>query len=458
MTTPYKPEIIPVPGIGEELQKALAPLTDAFLKRQRLELDKQELKQRQQEFKLRQDSAMHERAQLEQTGEALRQMMIVADAQQVPLGDVLGGVLQGMPGAASLAPPDAMTQGLGPLAQAFQGIPAAAIPQAIQLSPDLRKRIFEQQTERKADTAITNAVMSVPEGPKREIARSFLNLKKMGLDLPVETQRAFWPELFPPDMDPAVMSVALKYGVAGGLAWGQIRSLFHLPKNPLVSDDFRFPITLNSKQTEKQMTAAMHYKSMSLNGPLIDKLVDQTGGISVPAQVKRAFDATQASSGGITGFFSNMGAMVLNGLIPPEQQQLIQAQFAWTNSYRYLVSGQQTSDREFNVILNTVSESSFDSPEVKAQKRAFRHVMTEAAHDLSTGNLLPTQAAGKVLQQAQAMGLDPRLLQVLQQHMTDAAKFEASGAPALFTRDPNDAQTEEARRLILEMIMRDTKP
>lgn len=445
-------QVIQVPGIGEELQKAVGPLIDVYQKRRQLELQEQELKLRQQEFKQRQEEAQAKEAQLGQTGEALRAMLIAQDSQQFPAASFPAPIGLGE----ALTPPGATFTGVGPIAQAVMNAPAAAIPAAVQLSPDIRRQILEQRATREADQVLATEVAKIKDPQQREAFQSFISLKRGGIDLPVAVQQTLFPSLYAQGVDPEIMNAALRYGVAGGLSWGQVRSLFKLPKNELLSDDFKFPVTLQRNQ--KQMTAEMHYTSMARNGPLIDKLVDETGGITALAQIKRAFDATQASSGGVTGFFANIGAMVLNGVLSPKQQQLVQAQFAWTNSYRYLVSGQQTSDREFMVILNTVAEGAGDSPEVKAQKRAFRQVMTEAARRLATGQTQPTTAADEVLQQAKALGFPPELIQVLQQQKEDATKFQAQGGPPLLTRDPEDAQSEAARQLILQMIMTGGKP
>src|SRR3990167_2682177 len=106
--------------------------------------------------------------------------------------------------------------------------------------------------------------------------------------------------------------------------------------------------------------------------------------------------------------------------------------------------------------MNTISEAPGDSPEVKAQKRLFRQTMTEAAGRLSRGDATPTEATSTLLQQAQSLGLPEDFLEVLRQQHRDAKRFQASGQtpPPFLSRDPADAESEEARRLILDMILR----
>lgn len=455
MTNPI--QVVKVEGIGDSLQKAVAPLIEAYQRRQQLEMEAERLKLEQQKIKLAEQQRLEEQAQLGQQGQALLQMVAAQDAQQTIMPELPNiqspiGLGSAFFGQAEAGRP---VTGFGPIAMAIRNTPVTAIPGVIEMSRDIRQSIMEQRAQRQADTALERTIQSFPK-EQQDRLRQYVAMKRGGADLPVEAQRALFPEFFPDNVDPNVMNSAIRLGVTSGLTWGQVRSVFggQVPKG-LIPDEFRFPITIGStKLSDKQMTASVHYQAMATAGPLLDRLIDQTGGLSIAAQLKRSFDVTQATSGGITGFLGNIGSMALQGVISSEQQQIVQAQFSWTNAYRYMVSGQQTSDKEFNVILNTVAESAFDKAEVKANKRAFRHAMQEAARRLASGERSPTQTADMLLQQAQTLGLSPELQRVLQQQRADAAAYEASGAnaPPQFSSDPAQAQQAESRRLIFDMI------
>lgn len=431
------------PQVARFLQFLLAGSQGAQ-RAQELELEKERLKQQRMEFSSKQSAHEQEQKLNAALGEGLRSILLQGQQQMVQAPEIP------LPTGTIPSQPMMVETTLG---TAVRQLPAGAVPAFVEQTKDIRADLIRQRNEKLADAAMTRALSTVRDPRHREVAQAMATFDRMGVDLPVEAQRAIWPDLFQANVDPAVMNSALRYGIAGGLDWGQIRSLFDLPRNEKIPDDFKFPLSLGGG-SEKRDVAAMHYASLSRNGPIIDRLIEETGGISIPAQVYRTLQATQASSGGITGLLANLTATGVNWVLSTEQQQLVNAQFAFTNSYRYLVSGQQTSDREFIVILNTIAESSGDEPEVMAQKKAFRQVMTEAAGALARGGR-PTDVANSVLTQARAMNLSPEAIAVLGQQAKDAQKFQASGvtAPPVMTRDPADAQAAESRRLILDMIM-----
>src|SRR5574342_1406208 len=220
MTHPI--QVIPVPSVGEELQKALAPVVDAYQRRQQLDLQQAELKLRQQQLKLAEAEREQQQAQLGATGEMLRSVLIAQDQQQVqmpqlpnipsPIGlgsafmggaeagrqvtgygpvalavaDTLSRVAtpQALPkaqaaptapapqaaaptgtpspaaiGTAFPAAPAPVAVAPGSVGAAIRNAPAAAIPQFVELSRDIRAQLIKQR-ETAATTAAAERAIS----------------------------------------------------------------------------------------------------------------------------------------------------------------------------------------------------------------------------------------------------------------------------------------------------------
>jgi len=454
MTHPI--QVVSVPGIGEELSKALSPMVEAYQRRQQLELQQQELKLRQQQMKMAEQERAAQQAQLGAAGEMLRSSLIAQDQQQVEMPQFPSVPSPtGMGNAFTNVEAGKQVTGYGPIAQAVRNAPAVAIPQFASLSQDIRAQLIKQRETREAATMVDRAIAARTDPAERESLQQYVAFKNGGVDLPVAAQQALFPKLFPQGVDPQIATAMLRFGVAGGLTWGQIRSQFGQASMPGgIPDDFRFPITTGAgaqKQTERQMVAQFHYNGMAFSGPLIDKLVygyvdDQgnqhagSGGLSEPALIKRAFDQATASGNTVTQFIGVLGQIGGNRLLSPEQRQLIDATNKFSNSLRYLMTGAQSNAQEFQIILNSISEWQTDDPATKAQKAAYRQVMTEAARQLAEGRTTREAAASRLVTQAQAMGLPPDFQATMKQWQSE------TGGPdnvPLYGRDPSQQMSNE---------------
>ena len=452
MTSPI--QVVPVPGIGDELQKAISPLIEAYQRRQQLELQQEQLKLRQQELKQQQAERKEQQAQLGATGEMLRTMLVAQDQEQVTMPDVpsipspigMGSAFMSLEGGRQVT-------GLGPIAMAARAAPATAIPGAVELSRDIRQTITEQRAGARADIALEGLIRQRTDPEEQASLRQLVHYRRFGIDLPIDAQRALFPKLFPQGVDPQVATAMLRFGVAGGLSWGQIRSQFGQPSVPGgIPDDFKFPITTGAaKGTERQQVAQFHYSGMSLSGPMIDRLVygyvdDQgnthegSGGMSEFAVMKRAADMAVNSGNTFTAFMGALGQIGGNRLLSDEQRALLDATYKYSNSLRYLMTGAQSNAQEFNIILNSIVEWQTDDAQTKAQKAAYRQVMTEAARNLAAGNITAAQAGNQLVQQAQSQGFNADFQQMMKSWSAAATD---GGTVPLLDGNPNHQMSNE---------------
>jgi len=393
---------------------------------QQLALQKEQLKQRQKEFDLEQQQQTY-------LGEAIRPALVQSEQATVPLPDLgsIFGMLGGTP-----------VQAITPLGQTAQRAPAAVIPQLEEQTRGLRQ-------EAAKDRGLQRALAGTPP-EHRKAVETLATYERIGVELPLGAKQTLFPDLFPSGVDPQVANAALRYGLTGEMTWGQIERLFPSIPSGIFPKDFKFtPILGGQRQTELQSKASMYLEQMTLSNQVLDDLEAQGVTISIPAQLQREL-RVRASGQGVFNLAASLGDMVLNLGLPPEQKQLINAMLRGGNAFRYQMSGQQTSDREFVSILSYYVESVGDDPVTRAQKKAFRLAVMEATRSVAQGGKSRVRAMDDILSLSQNLPADVQA--TLQNMRRYAEKEDRQPSQPVLTRDPvnpaSSAADDQIRALI----------
>jgi len=145
--------------------------------------------------------------------------------------------------------------------------------------------------------------------------------------------------------DPARLAQA-RAAFEGGTAktWGQARKLAGLAPTPSMPDSTTFTPATKIKATEQERRASTFQAMMETNGPILNALVDQTGGVSLPAAFLRTLQKG--------GTFE----IALSQITSPEQKQLVAAARQFIAAWQYFSSGQQINEGEYLRLLNATVE------------------------------------------------------------------------------------------------------
>ena len=425
--------IIQTPGDG------FGPLLQALITKQQLDLQKQEIKQRREEFELRQEEFAAQRGEMQNQLQSLLAGAMMGDAfaqQFVGADQNLRGAMDNGLSPEELQDPRLLgaTQGLTDARKLFDErvtgefrqrlatatpmqapmLRAAAPPQAL-AQTDVRESLDRLEAQRQFTKTSARLLNSVDDPAHKNALAFMLEYDRVGGSLTDTDKAALFPEVFGAGVDGQTIDRIVRTSILSGMPVGQTRLSYGVRNTiPGLPDDFRFPVNLGTTQTERRQVIGMHAASLRNNAGIIDEIEQAEGGISLPAQVHREMMVSSAMSGGLLGLAAGIGELGANWLtgLTGRQQELVAAQFNWANSYRYMVSGQQTSDREFGIILRTTMANVGDTPATIAQKRDFRNTMLAAAEAVSRGEITPVQSISQLQQAAAGLNLqsaDPEI-------------------------------------------------
>jgi len=446
------------PDLAGTFLTALLRGMEQAQERERLRLEEERLKLEKARQKQVAEQAAQETALREQTGAGLLAGLPALEPPEqatIPLPGPIGAqpfAQVPLPGGPfSTAAQGAMLAGATP--GAIPGLFREMLPLA-QEARVTRAEAAQARAARELETSVTG----LPEQQQGDVKR-FVAFKNAGVEVPVDMQRALFPSLFPEGVEPALWNVALKAAVLsdGALTMGQAARGVGI-KAPLGAlEDFRFPAQTGTQQklSETQLKARMYATQMRVSNQILEDFATRGVNISLPAQVVRDMKGTLARGGGVVGLGGRLLGTLANVAISPEQQQVIQAQLSVANAYRYLVSGQQTSDQEFGVIFTYIVEDATDKPEVRLQKRAFRRAIIESAEEVFAGTAREADASEQLAALARQQNAPPEVVAALEaaaeRVRTQGARPQAGGLPAGPGLTADNLSEQALRQLLDEM-------
>ena len=185
----------------------------------------------------------------------------------------------------------------------------------------------------------------------------------------------------------------------------------------------------------------MHLPAMEQSNRTMDRLEDEGVRLSVPAHLYREALVRSRGSGAVA-VLAIMASMGLNLALPSKQRQYVVAEMQGGNAFRYIVSGQQTSDAEFAFILSYYVAGVGDDDTVLLQKRTFRHAMESATRAIADGQISRVDAVDSMIQLATNQGAPANVLTALKKMRGYAVIEDRGNTPPVISRDnptdPND--------------------
>lgn len=359
--------IINAPGNGFDV------LLESLLRKEQLAQQKEDLRIRQGDFKLRQEASMRER----ELQKAMLQGATAAAALFSQTNPQFKATAATLPPAAlpsfveafqGFAGTEAQTRGVA--AAATTGEVGARVAQATEgaqvevgnLQPTLtRAQLTETQARTTGLMADTERVEAVTRGQ---------NLNNV--------YQAMTNDLGPEFV--GRLNGARALFETGAITWGQARQVAALPKTDLIPDNTVFVRPGGSDANAE----AMKNQSFAAMMQTADGIINQLNAEGV----RLAFlPALQRSSQNATW------DAVINLVAGSDQERMVNAQRMFGDAYRFSLSGQQSSDREAVRMLNSVAEQVGDSEATIAQKRALRQVMINVTQAKAGGGMTAVQAA-----------------------------------------------------------------
>ena len=127
-----------------------------------------------------------------------------------------------------------------------------------------------------------------------------------------------------------------------------------------------------------------------------------------------------------------LGTLMSEGaaaLTSPAQRQLVQGYLMLGTAFGKYITGQQSSEREAQRLINITAEPSSADPATREQYRLVRRGIVSIINQASQGQLTPSAAAALIAEQANTLQLSPAIRRQLEQMKAEAARYERTGQP-----------------------------
>jgi len=386
--------------------------------RERLRLEEERLKLEKSRQKQEAEQAAAEAALQGQIGTGLQQGLL---AEEPPTSIPLPGLRGPLP--IPLQMPS------GPFTTATAGAPPQAVPGIVgQMLPVVREaRITRAEAAAaRAERELDKALEAVPDKTLQDELRFWIASERAGHKLDPEVKKRLMPNLYPEDVPGGLWDTAMRWGALAAEKGTPVTDIIRtiVPARMLKNVDlsriegFVFPVDALGKQPKM---SELQQKQFFLGGQMrqgLDKLdrlmrFDPATGKLLPGGVRinwygEAVRSLREATGGAGGFLGGLGRFatkVVSAPLPEDQQLIIQLSLQIGNAYRYLVSGQQTSDREANLIFSYLTPEAGDKPAVIEQKMQFMHKVAEMSQAVARGELDGEVAYQRLAEQGRLLGV-----------------------------------------------------
>jgi hypothetical protein len=123
------------------------------------------------------------------------------------------------------------------------------------------------------------------------------------------------------------------------------------------------------------------------------------------------------------GFF-----LALNAIQEPKQQKMLQAGLQYVMSYRFFMSGQQSSDKEYLNMMKITFEQAGDSDETIRQKRMMRQMQINALLEVAGGAVDPVQVLNEAIEVMRVEDMNQEFITAMQRERNIAAEHARARA------------------------------
>ena len=335
--------------------------------------------------------------------------------------------------------------------------------QLAKFDEEARRAVVERQRSEQAlreaeatEAANIQTALLEPEVRREQLQTE--NLRQAGLESDLRLN------LMREALDPARVDRAMALWPATE-NWGQARKSVGLGPSPEggIPDDAVFTPTDAATATEQRQKAQNFMQQMVSANAIVNGLVrdkeatDSSGRVRVQRGARISFGTQLQRAAGSNALFS-----AINSMQSGEQQQLLQAGLQYVMSYRFFMSGQQSSDKEYLNMMKLTLEQVGDSDDTIRQKRLMRQLQINAVNTVASGgaSATPLQVLQQTVETAKAEGMSRPFVDALQGELdlarTAAAERAAGRAQSLTVSaeplDPN-AFLERARALLGSLLV-----
>jgi len=300
--------------------------------------------------------------------------------------------------------------------------------------------------QERQSSALSAAIMHLPAGQQQK-AQDLTALTKSGMPVDVAVALIMGAPARPAPTfaDYTGRINAARGFMDKGMTAGEAYRMVQLPLPPGVDPNYKIPQVVaggaGAGISQARQKVVMHLPAMEQSNLSLDLLEDKGVRISIPAQAYREA-LVRARGGGATAVLAALTSMGLNLALPSEQRQYVAAQMRGANAFRYIVSGQQTSDAEFAFILSYYAAGVGDDDATLLPKRVFRHAMENATRAIGDGQLNRVEALDSMIQLAKSQGADADVMATLRKMRGYAVIEDQGNTPPVISRDnptdPND--------------------
>jgi len=300
----------------------------------------------------------------------------------------------------------------------------------------------------KQSAGLNEAISHLPAG-RQQAAQDLTALTKAGMPTEVAVGLTMGaPPLPPPSFADYTGRINAARGFMDkGMPAGEAYRMVQLPLPPGVDPKYTLPLPAGAGAggiSQARQKVIMHLPAMEQSNLMLDLLEDKGLRISFPAQMYREA-LVRARGGGATAVIAALTSMGLNLALPDQQRQYVAAQMRGGNAFRYIVSGQQTSDAEFAFILSYYATGVGDDDATVLQKRIFRHSMEQATKAIGDGRLNRVGAVDSMIQLAESQGAGAEVLSALRKMRGYAVVEDQGNTPPVISRDnPTDPNAWDA--------------
>ena len=429
------PTVIQQPGWGQQIQEGLAPLINAIFARQQLGMERQKLEIERQKAE----------ASIEQSGAATaeskaRTKATLAELEQKTLD------LQ----ARDLAAQQFITLSTDPTGFSPESIARLqadlmrrgdtkvrepALTAFNQMVTDREKMLTEAAGRQSAQVEAT--VDRETQAARIEAGQMAGQIAQAELGAAQTAQRANVADARLKELeatrDPQRVARAQAIWELGR-TWGEARKAAGLAAGG-IPDDAVFSMGEGVKLDEAGRNAQNFAIQMVPANAIVNSLTRNGVRVDITTAIQRAAN-------------SNTLGVAINEVKDAEQQQILQAGLQYVMAYRFSMSGQQSSDREYVNMMKVTLELPGDTDETIRQKRVMRQLQIEAVIKKAQGTVSSVAILDETIYQMKLEGMEPRFIAAMQHERNLARNNERRRAAGVADTLSVSRATGDPTRLI----------
>ena len=208
-----------------------------------------------------------------------------------------------------------------------------------------------------------------------------------------------------------------------GVPWGQARESAGLAAGGIPDDSVYNNITggaaAGAAAAEARNFALQMIPANATVNSLTRDTTDKDGNV-IQGERINVTTSIQAAAG------SNTLNLAINAVQSPKQQKMLQAGLQYVMSYRFFMSGQQSSDKEYLNMMKITFELAGDSDEMIRQKRMMRQLQTNALIEVAGGTVNPVDVLNDAIEIMKIEGLAPEFIRGMEVERNLAARHQAA--------------------------------